>query len=286
MQTSLETSPASPYAVLVTMSYGDSDTPTIRRYARWTNDISISGQTFLSEPTLDVELGVQHGGTEDKPHKVTMSSKRDPFSNLILGFRHSKVHVVIEQLNPSDLSTRRHLGEGDITLIVKNPNGRPGLARATVGTLKLRIADTRVGIQANSTCDNLFGNDPTSPCRLDVSAWIRTGTVASVMTPDRNVITLTLPGVSTPATQLPNNRYRRSYIEVDGLRLAVKRSLENRSFELFSIPAPYLVGRPAILHPGCDGRLETCRLWNNEQNFNGDGATIPKYNPVFENPNG
>lgn len=266
------------------MTYGNG--PTVRRYARWTNDIVLGADTFVAVPTLDVELGLQHGGTEDKPHKVTMASGIDPLANIAMGFRHSPVHVLIEQINPLDPSTRRHLGEGKITSVTKNPNGRPGLIRANVGTLKLRIAEARVGIQANSTCDNLFGNEASTPCRIDASSWVRTGTVASVMTPDRNVITLTLPSVSDPTVELAAERYRRGYIDVDGLRLTIKRSLENKSFELFCVPGPFLVGKVAIVHAGCDGLLTTCRtVWNNEINFNGIGAKIPDRNPVFESPN-
>jgi len=96
-------------------------------------------------------------------------------------------------------------------------------------------------------------------------------------------VTLTLPGVSSPAAELPNGKYRRGYIEVDGLRLLIKRSRENLIFDLFDLPPIWWPGQACILHPGCDKRIKTCRQeWDNGGRFMGLGIKLPKRNPSFE----
>lgn len=275
LQTNLEKLPASQYAILVTLSFGSG--PTVYRYCRWSEDIIISGETFVAEPLLDVELGESHGGTEDKPHKLTLPRTREPFKTMSLGFAFPKVHAKIEQVDPTSPTTRRHLGEGDVSITTKNPGGRTGMVRGTASGIKSRIAEvSSLSLRLTSTCDIPFGG---SRCRVNSSAWTRSGTISGI---SRNVVTLSIPSVSDPVAELPNARYRRGYIEVDALRILVKKSLEDFTFELFEVVPPYWMGASFLLRAGCDKRLETCRLWNNEANFMALGIKIPPRNPLYQ----
>lgn len=276
----MQTKPALQVATLVTLTFGA--TPTVVRYTNWTENIVLGSDTFLSETTLEVELGQQHGGTEDKPSKLTIASGREPFNRLITGYRHARVVSKVEEIVPGNSATRRVLHYGSIGFVTRNPNGKPGIVRADLIGLKARIAEVRGSIPMTSTCDHIFNSD-ISLCRVvGADAWKQLGTVSGIHATEKNVVICTLPGVSSPAVELAAERFRRGRVTVDGLSLQIKKSREDGSFEMFGLIPPWWVGANCEVSPGCDGRIESCRLWNNENNFRGLGIKIPARNPVFE----
>lgn len=274
-QTSLEIKPASQYALLVTMTYGSATV----RYCRWTEDLTVGSETFTAEPQIEVEVGENHGGTEAKPSKITMPISRAPFDVLLAGYPFPEVTIKVEQADPTSIAlTRRHLVEGTLIVSIKNPSGRSGIVRASFAGPKKRIQDVQnVSLRLTTSCDVPFGG---MHCRVDASAWTRVGTVSAI---DGNIVTLTIPSVTNPLTELPNARYRRGSIEVEGCRVMLKKSNEDLSFELFELAPPTWVGKSMTIRAGCDKRLSTCKdVWNNEINFVGLGIKIPSRNPLYQ----
>lgn len=293
-ETLLETSPASKYAVLVTLTWGDPGALHIARYTQWDEPLNITipehvicgdtiaeeTVTFASVPSLAVDMGEISGSIEDKPTKIEILATKEPFASMVLGFRHARVSVKIEHVDPDHTSTLRTIFFGFVQTCTKNPGGRPGLIRATCGGVKAQLAQIRLGIPATSECQWQFGG---FGCGVDRSTDTYTGTVTALGDPSDNAVTLLLPGVTVPATQLINVKYRRGQVRVDGLSIPIRVSHEDGRFELFSIPPPSWAGADCTLLPGCDKRYTTCKsTWNNKEQFLGCGIAIPPRNPVFE----
>lgn len=275
-ETNLEKKPASLYTILLTLTWGDPLSPHTVRYCRSAENITVGADTFTACPSLDVDDLIQSGGVEDRPARLTMPISLSPFDRLATGYKHPEVKATIEQMDPSDFTTRRHLHMGWLGVLRRNPSGKAGFLRCDVEGIKSRLRNVNLSIIATTTCDLRFGG---VICRKDSSAWTRTGTVTSI---NRNLVTLNLTGVTTPATQLPNNRYRRGDLVIDGLHLPVKRSNADNTFALFCLAPPWIVGQSCTLFAGCGKRLEDCRLWENESNFRGIAISTPARNPIFQ----
>lgn len=278
-QTTLETRRASTYACLVTLTYGDQEDPIIRRYCSWTSDLVVGGFTYLSEPLLEVELPEQNGGMDLTTGKLTIPVGREPMDDASSGYGFSKIWVTVEQVDPANLGTLRTLGLYFISKTSRNPGKRKGLVIATLSTIKQLLSGFRLSLPLTSTCCVPFGGDH---CRKDASAYEREGTVASLGAPQRNSVTLTLPAVLDPPSELADNRFAKGTLKVEGRSFRIVKSYENLTFDLDEIPPPWIVGKDCKIFPGCRKRLEDCRVWDNEINFMGLGIKLPGRNPIFE----
>jgi len=119
MQTSLETASGASYAVLLTLWWDnrpDLFLPEItKRYTNWTSELTVGADTFASVPNMEVELGEIHGGTSDKPGKLTISREFSPFDELRKALSHPRVNLRVEQCDPLDASNpRRQLFLGSL----------------------------------------------------------------------------------------------------------------------------------------------------------------------------
>jgi hypothetical protein len=278
----LDTNPASSHAILLTLRYGSG--PTIKRYCRWTSNIILSGgsETFFSTPTLEVDFGKQDGSTQDNPTKFRISSEHEPFDRLVQPFSHALVSVTIEEINPYDVASRNVVYKGRVGFAKKNPSGRRGnIVEVSCVGVKARLANLILSLPMLTKCDNPFRG---RLCRVDASAWDRSGTVVSAGSPQRNSVVLNISGISDPLTELANNRYGNGSVSVNGHSIIIRRSHADGSFELAKIPPPWWVGEDCLLFPGCNKQLQSCRVWENEQYFNGRGFKIPSRNPVYELP--
>lgn len=279
-ETNLETQPSNQLAVLLTLTYGDSGSPHVKRYTHWDEALSVLGNTFESVPSLSVDLGEQTSTLEDRNTTIDISKKFEPFATLASGAKHARVKVLVQQINPLDPTTLRDLFFGFIGKVTKNPGGRAGLVRATCTGVKSQLQQIRMGIPATTECQWQFAGHG---CEVDRSAHTYVGTVSAIGDPSHNSVTLTLPGVTTPATELANAFFRRGQVVVDGLPIPIRASREDGRFDLFQIPPASWLGKACTLLPGCDKRLLTCRnVWLNEERFLGLGIAIPPKNPLFE----
>src|SRR5690554_1443820 len=111
-QSSLDSSPAAPYATLVTFTWGDGN---VARYCRWTENISLGIEQFAHVPAMSVQLEKPlSGGTEDSPVKLIMPMDLPPVNALADVFPHARVRVKIEEIAPGDLLSRRTLFRGTV----------------------------------------------------------------------------------------------------------------------------------------------------------------------------
>jgi hypothetical protein len=281
MQTALETSASARYAALVTLSWSKAPvlsgaTEEIKRYTNWDSDIVIGDDTFESVPEMDVELGEVHGGTEDKPGKITCSKLVSPFNSLRTGLVFPRVDILVEQVDPSDTAaTRRQLFVGNLGKVTGNPAGRSALVRAQLNGIKAQMDKVRLGVPATNSCQWIFG-DPIT-CGYDKEATKQAGSVLSVGSPNRNSIELSVGNGTSP-----NERFRRGTIHVYGMKLTIRQSFDDGTFDLWHTPPAWLVGKPVSLYEGCDKQYSTCTVFGRESRFMGYGIRIPSRNPLFE----
>lgn len=265
-QTSIDTQAASQYAIIACISWGDSSEV---RLARWADDITVDEIVYSSEPTLEVDLGLQHAGLNDKPTYLKVRSDIEPFATAINGYAHAPINVTIYQLDPADPdNTARRLFEGQISEITKNSGGVKGLVKCKIPSKKAML-DISLGLFTTPSCQWRFG-DPNT-CRKTRPEF--TATVVS--TSDPNNVSLEISGGSLDST------YRRGWVEVDGLRVMIRAVRSSTLVELVRVPPPRWVGESIRFVAGCDKQLSTCRdEWDNEANYMAPGYTIPPYNPI------
>lgn len=79
-------------------------------------------------------------------------------------------------------------------------------------------------------------------------------------------------------------RFRRGYVELDGIRVMVRDQPALNVVQLNRVPPPeWVPGTKITITPGSDKTIENCRAeWDNEERFGGLGYAIPRYNPMLE----
>lgn len=275
-QTALEQSSGAPYSVLVTLRWGVSN---VARYCRWVSDLVVGGETFINVPSLKVFMDQpQTGGLDDAPIEVQIRSGLAPFNTLVQLYPHAKVSVVVEEIQPGDDSTLREMFTGQVVRASNRTIGGIGVARCKVAGVKSRLRG-RLGLQALSDCGVGYFGD--SLCQFDLAAATITGTVTAVGVggiANRVEITIGSP------PSMSNPRWNRGYLEIDGLRISIRRSFDDTvfTFDLREVPPPDWLGETVTLVPGCDRSIETCRVHGREESFLGIATDCPDHNPLFE----
>ncbi len=280
----LETAVATQYITLLTFNYGASS---VSRYCKYTKDITLT-DAFTSDPSIQLKWRKMHGGVKDTPLEITLSTKNEPMLTLATAVIHSPVVVTIEEADPSDAATRRVIYKGTVSEVKINPNKKAALITLTLETVKARL-ETKLGALALKECDHIFGspdcginipNLHTHPCTIDD---VGVGGNASRLQ-------LTLDTPISPSGDLDNQHFRRGYVEVDGLRILIRKLVSEdvadnqATFDMVRIPPPSWDGGAATgtVIKGCDKRRTTCKnTYNNERHFRGMGIRMPKKNPVF-----
>jgi hypothetical protein len=257
---------------LVTFKSGAS-LATIARYTTCTNPVVDGAETFSSEPSIEVTMGEQGGGTEDIPVKLRMLI-RPPLDTLTSQRSHSPVQVTIEEADPTDLTTRRKLWGGVVQLSTRNLNGQTGIVEIEIAGWRHYLNILSNAWLADTSCNNVFGD---VICGKDLSTIRETATIASI---DGNQVTLT--GLTTTATA---GYWRFGYLAYDGLQVMVREYTTGSTVTLLKTPPASWVGQTVTCTPGCDKRLDTCRnRWDREARFTGFGFKLPAYNPLLESP--
>lgn len=276
-QTALEQYPGSLHAVLVTARWGDAN---VARYVRSSVDVVSDGDTFSAAPSIKVLMDKpQQGGTDDSEVVLQISSRHTPFDKLAMPYAFQKADIVIEEITPGVDATRQEIFTGRITQVVARPSSTDGVVKCTIKGIKRRFGAT-LGLQANTSCCNQFGNENNSSCGINLLAHTYYGTITTIDAGGvANRITTSLAGPPL----FTNALWNRGYIEVDGLRIMIRASLGAGAFELRQIPPPSWAGEVCKAIHGCDKSILVCRsVYNNEQNFAGYGYSLPERNPIFE----
>lgn len=257
------------YAILLTFTWGSA--PTTQGYTSWSRDVALpGGEYFSSEPSIEVSPGVIDGGVEDKPWKVQMEA-RLPLNNLVRPSRFAPVTCRIEEIDPSDLSSRNLLFQGIIATTVKNKRNQPKLVEFQVAGLRTKLK-IPLGVISSNECAWVFGRPP---CCYDVVAIQQTANVTSIV----NDTVITLDDLDVPLGGIA--RWAAGSVERDGLTIDIQSAIDETTLLLAEVPPPEWDGAPVLLTPGCDGALSTCRLYNNEENFGGMGIRMPDHNPLI-----
>lgn len=255
---------------LVEFTYGLSSAS---RYTDYTDEIVFNGQTYLSQPAIEVKWPVNKGTFEEAPCKIALPN--DAFALAIAsGIAFSPAYVVVREL------TRDFIGpasskvlipfRGRVTRTFKNFQGRDDKILFEALAIKSRL-NFPVSIPCNHHCAwTLFGRG----CGL--AGISNTGTITAI-----NGKEVTIAGLAPQAGKY----YQRGYVQRDGLRIPIHNwdTADPTKFYLSRFPPSTWLAALVGVVPGCDKTIETCRSrWANEANFGGIGYAIPAYHPVFE----
>lgn len=287
-QHSTETDSAAQFAILLLFSYGA--TPTIKRWARYTDDITISTGNYAgtytgllnddeAAVTTSVNYGQQTGGTTDDPVEITIPSSVEPVNRLIAPYEWAETTVDILECDPDDpTATLRLIYSGVVSQAIGNAEGRRGVSRLILAGPRSKFKDIPLGLAMGDQCNN-FGLGQRE-CGYDLEANKQTGTVTAInVDGDPRRITATLSG-----SDYSNAWFNSGRIVVDGLGIKIRSVDEStpKTFNLSRIPPPTWASASCEAYPGCDLTIGQCRFFNQEETFRGLGGS--PYNVLFEGP--
>jgi hypothetical protein len=259
-------------ATLVTFRYGAAF-GTVQRYTSWANPITDTDGTFAVEPSIEVTINRQTAGSQDVPVQLRMLIQ-PPLDTLTSQRTHSPVRVEIEEVDPTDLTTRRKVFAGLVKMSDRNLDGRSGIVQIEIAGWRYSLDVMSNAWLATTTCNSVLGD---VVCGIDLTTLQETPTVSAV---DGNLVTVT--GLTNSTT---GGYWRFGYLAYDGLQITVREYTTGSQFTLLKTPPASWLGKTLTLTPGCDLRLLTCRnKFHNEARFTGFGLVIPAYNPLLESP--
>lgn len=269
--------------VLVRFTWG-SNTVYLCRY---TEDLTFGTVTYTATPSLQVTMQRLQGGLEDDEVEISARGSISPFSTLARPFRHARVNVTVYEAVPGEEDTFREVYYGHVTKATQNPQGKYAVVLLRVSGIRARLSPPEgsppgLGFPALSTCVWRFGD---KNCKVDAESLALTGKEITELGTDNYMTRITVDLGVDPA---PNSEFNRGYVEVDGLSIMIRQSLEDGRFDLASPPPPEWDGvTTAIIRPGCDKQKTTCSgTWDNLSEFGGCGIVMPAYNPVYEDGTG
>ncbi len=243
-----------------------------------TEDITYGGLTYTSTPRLEVKLPVMGGGVADEQALVTLEKQSTGFfSTIISGEAIAPVTVTIyEYIQHTDsLGTIEVYTAfiGYLGIITVDPSDKPGTIEIEINSWKTLLG-VQVGIPAEVTCPLIFGGRGcNSPRPTQVGGY------ADLQITQINSVIIT---VNSLGGTWRDYYFNKGYIEKDGIKLKIYEWVQGTTFVLSRRPPASWLNQVATFRPGCDKKIETCRLFNNEENFGGYGYAIPAYHPIIE----
>lgn len=232
-------------------------------------NVGFGTEVFASLPKMAVEFPENHAGVKEKSGSITAPGVFPPFDAIKTGYPHAPVKVSIWSLGMDTGFLRKEftgrLGKGR-----RSPNGRSGLMEMDLLTPKSRLVNLQVSMPCLYECANIFQGPV---CGVDASAHNQAAVVTDIDTVT-NSVTLNLLG-------LDNDIYARGTLSLDALDLLIQ-SVSGSVVTLYRQPSPDWLGLDCTIKAGCRKRIQDCRYWNAEENFNGLGYSMPKKNPTFE----
>lgn len=287
-QHTTETHSAAQFAILLVFTYGA--TPTVKRWARYTDDIAIASGQFAGtyEAMLDdteaavetsINYGQQSGGTTDDPVEIACPSFIVPVNHLVAPYEWAETTVDVLECDPdSPTSTLRHIYRGVVSQGIRNAEGRRGLARLMMSGPRALWKDVRLGLAMGHQCSHPGLGE--GLCGYNLESNKQTGTITGMnIDGDPRRITASLSGAN-----YSNDWFSNGKIVVDGLAIRIRSvdEAETGTFNLARLPPPTWQSASHEAFPGCDLTIEQCRLFNQESNYRGLGGA--SYNPLFEEP--
>ncbi len=266
--TDLLTAAAKQHAVLFEVSWHNS----IVRYTNWAEDVVVSPATYLSEPRIGIRLPREQGGVTERPAQLDWPITLPPADTLTSQPAHPRVQVKVWEILPGDDATLRALYMGWVARTRRGKGGNKDIAVFQLDAIKATLKSP-LGVLVMRTCSWRFGD---ANCqKLVIPTLQETGTVATVTD---DVITIT--GLTTTTTA---EYWFRGWVEIDGLRLAIRRYDTPDVFYLARRPPPNWAAQSILCTPGCDKTLSVCKeRWDNIEHFAGLGFAMPARHPQIE----
>lgn len=243
---------------LVEFSY--EDPITYVRLARWEEDVTLDGETFLSQARMDLKVPKQDGTARGRDAEIVMeeiallTSMRSTFP---------PVTVTLWEMEEGDESSAYILYKGVIINNEYNYNGNSNTVRVKVAGPKRRL-ETTISMKISRFCPHSFGK---TPCAYDREANKETHTIDSF---SGNQVIL-----STALSETDPSFWKFGGIRYNGFEVGIHK-FENPT-TLFTIkPIPsHWGGKVVDLLPGCDKTPTICIARGQEENFAGIGLKIP-----------
>lgn len=265
----LDTSPYSRYAIAVKIEWGVSS---VARYARWSSAFTVDGVTYTPAPELEARTSApQSGGTKDVSWIVKMGL-RDPVDKMVRPYEHSDVRITIYEMDPYETAVPPViLFTGIVSKLVRKRATFSKMVELEVSGWKAQL-QYPLGIAIDTDCAWAFAD---KNCCFNLAGATVTQTITAITR---------MSIISAPSLTIPrDNYYTMGTVTVNGLAITILDipASDPTGILLMQAPPPEWVGATAAFAPGCDGKVGTCRLHNNEQRFGGAGIRIPDYNPML-----
>lgn len=266
MANDLDRSSATRIVTLLEFSWGE-----VRNYARYCRgqeSVTIQGNGFSPLPSIEVDYGEQHGGTQDVAASIVVPEGTYPINRMI-GNRFWPTECRVIEVDPTDddsiAATYRVTWFGEVDQTTLNPSGRRGLIASTIPGIKFGMR-SRLGLQVLSFCPFRFGGPG---CRVDLAPYRSVATLSSA---SGNVATISgLPQAGTA-------RWINGTVEFNGLELSIVAA-SGDDYTLESAPPPEMIGQACVCTFGCDRTANGCY---DRSRFGGFGIAMPASNPLFE----
>lgn len=287
MSTVVPLSQSSKRALLfVTISYGPKDDPFVIRVTNWSADAELNGFAHVAMPDLQVEPIHSSGTLNERGCKMTMRMEIDPATGLPLD-EDDFLHLVSngEPFPPTfvavDMAIREAGGDdvvalhrGQLYMARRNVNGRADLVSLESHSWKGQLG-VGMGIPITHLCWSTLGG---KGCFLPggLKQYHEQGVIESV-----DGATATITGL---ASHGPNRYWHRGFLELDGLRIDIRKWHKNdpTKFGLVRFPPKRWIGATVTVAPGCTKKRNRCEEWDNLQHFGGIGRAMPNRNPILE----
>ena len=188
--------PQAQWALALELTWGDAN---VLRICRWDTDLTIGGNLYTHEPTLDVKFESVEGGTRERRITASVQDDVEPFSSLGNGEAHPIVYANVYRFAVGASGSERALLRGFVKTARKSPGGRAGTIQLEIAAAK-ELLEQIFSVPATTTCVNKFGD---RLCQYDLSLHSFTGTISALGTgAAQTSITITPDGSPTLTNNL------------------------------------------------------------------------------------
>lgn len=255
------------------------------RYTDAIGGLVVGGNSYTGVPTLDLKYGEDVGGTGPKPHTIKIEyNANDSFLyNISSGEPHSEIRVnVYEHWDDGASPETYRTAIRTVSRVRLNPDGETQILEIDLVHALARLADLSSGIVAIEKCPLTFlggiCQKSTSGTRFESGL----GTITAV-----GHKSLTLSSIPTVPTPKPDNPWVRGFVEVDGLRLLIRKWDSGTPLVIHThkaVPERWDGASVTRMQTGCGKQVTACRAWDNEERFLGVGRSMPAADPNTEIP--